>query len=128
MTLIGLCLSNEKKKNMLVLKDFVAFNQDMLLTMQYDQKSIAVVAQKYKFVQKVFQGEKVTNEEEQKLLKDYLSQLGKTSSVSQTEYLQDQKSKLEMRYEQAENNYKKYGSLYLKIFFMAGILLAVLFA
>ena len=59
---------------------------------------------------------------------DYAVNLGKTDAISQIDYLNGRKTALEKYKNESTQNYKKYSSLYIKIFFLVGVLIAVLVA
>ncbi len=54
--------------------------------------------------------------------------LGKSDALSQIDYLNDRKATLAKCRDDSLSDYKRYGSLYVKIFFMIGVLAAVLLA
>ena len=59
---------------------------------------------------------------------EYTRNLGKTDALSQVDYLNERKSALKKYKDDSFADYKKYNSLYIKIFFLIGVLAAVLLA
>lgn len=86
------------------------------------------MAQPFKYVSAILKGEKILKGDEDAFLNDYLCNLGTTDALSQIDYLSEKKLILKKYKDESAENYKKYGSLYVKIFFMVGVLIAVLLA
>ena len=61
-------------------------------------------------------------------ISEYVFNLGKSDALSQIDYLNERKTILAKFRDESTENYKKYSSLYIKIFFMLGVLMAVLLA
>ena len=61
-------------------------------------------------------------------LRDYTENLGMTDALSQVDYLTERKSILKKYKEESFADYKRYSSLYVKIFFLIGVTIAVLLA
>lgn len=113
---------------MQVFGELYEFNEQLILNLKYGQVRLSAVADKYKFVKAALAGEKVLDGSDAKLIENYLTGLGCTDASSQIDYLNERKLELKKYKDESENNYKKYGSLYLKISLMVGILIAVLLA
>ena len=64
--------------------------------------------------------------EEMGFLEDYFQMLGKGDSSSQKAYFSAMKDEIQKRYALAENEYKKYGDLYIKLGFLCGLFLLIL--
>ena len=62
------------------------------------------------------------------VIADYFVNLGKSDAMSQIDYLNGRKEQLVRYRDESQTSYKKYSSLYVKIFFMLGVLMAVLMA
>lgn len=121
-------LSAKKKKRMIVFGEMCEFNEQLLLNFKFARQPLNKIAEKYKYVPQVLRGEKVLDGGDGNVLYDYVVNLGKTDAVSQIDYLNGRKAALEKLKAESAEQYKKYSSLYVKIFFMLGVLLAVLIA
>ena len=86
------------------------------------------IAEPYKFVPDVLNGKELLSGEDGQFLKDYIQNLGKTDALSQVDYLNERKSILKKYKDESCADYKKYSSLYVKIFFLIGVMAAVLLA
>ena len=64
--------------------------------------------------------------EDKNLIEDYFKMLGKGDSASQKTYFSAAKERLAKLYGDAENEYKKYGDLYVKLGFLCGLLILIL--
>ena len=62
------------------------------------------------------------------MLSYYALYLVKSDAMSQIDYLNERREQLLKLKEQSQKDYKRYSSLYVKIFFMIGVLMAVLMA
>lgn len=113
---------------MQVFAELYEFNEQLLLNLKFGKAPLSKVAEPYKFIPSVIKGEKVLNGKDGETLSDYIVNLGKSDAVSQVDYLNGRKAQLEKLKDESAADYKKYSSLYLKIFFMVGVLMAVLLA
>lgn len=86
------------------------------------------IAAPFKFVSKILNGESVLKGADDTVVKDYVQNLGKTDALSQVDYLSERKQTLKKYKEESYTDYKKYSSLYVKIFFLVGVMAAVLLA
>ena len=127
-TSIGIFLTANKKKRMQVFGELYEFNDQLLLNLKFSRQPLNKIAEKYKFVPEVLHGERVLDGEDGEFVSDYVVNLGKTDALSQIDYLNGRKAALEKYKNESAQDYKKYSSLYLKIFFMVGVLIAVLIA
>lgn len=127
-TSLGVMLSAAKKKRMQVFAELYEFNEQLLLTLKYSRASIDKVASSFKFVPKILSGEKVLTGSDGELICDYMQSLGKSDALSQIDYLNEKKTVLKKYKEDSFGEYKKYSSLYVKIFFLIGVVIAVLLA
>ncbi len=128
MTLLGVFLSAGKKKRYQIFSELYEFNEQLLINLKYSRKPLDEVAKDYKFMPSILGGEKVLTGNDGAFIADYTTGLGKSDAMSQIDYLNDRKSALLKLKEESFSDYKKYGSLYVKIFFMVGVLLAILMA
>ena len=64
--------------------------------------------------------------EDKSLVEDYFKMLGKGDSASQKTYFSAAKEGITKLYSDAENEYKKYGDLYIKLGFLCGLLILIL--
>ncbi len=125
-TALGVLFSANKKKRMQVFAELYEFNEQLLLNLKFSKVPLAKVAEPYKFVPSVIKGEKVLSGKDGETLAEYIVNLGKSDASSQVDYLNGRKAQLSKLKEDSAADYKKYSSLYIKIFFMAGVLMAVL--
>ena len=127
-TSIGIFLTANKKKKMQVFGELYEFNDQLLLNLKFSRKPLNKIAEKFKFVPEILRGERVLEGEDGEIVSDYIINLGKTDALSQIDYLNGRKTALEKYKNESAQEYKKYSSLYIKIFFMVGVLIAVLIA
>ena len=73
-------------------------------------------------------GKSVLDGKDGEVVSDYVVNLGKSDALSQIDYLNDRKAALGKLRDDSASAYKRYGSLYVKIFFMIGVLAAILLA
>lgn len=127
-TSIGTFLSANKKKRMLVFAELYEFNEQLILNLKFLRSSIDKVASPFKYVPKILNGECPLAGEDGELIRDYTENLGMTDALSQVDYLSERKTLLKKYKEESFADYKKYSSLYVKIFFLIGVMIAVLLA
>lgn len=120
--------SGSKKKRMQVFGELYEFNEQLILNLKYNRLSLKKIAEPYKFVGKIIDGEKVLGGEDGAFISEYTENLGKTDASSQIDYLNGRSVLLKKYKEESYEDYKKYSKLYVKIFFLAGVLIAVLLA
>ncbi len=125
---LGITLSNAKKREMKIYSQFYEFNEKLILNLKYGREKVSVIAGEFEFVNKLLGGEKLVDGDGEQFLENYLSNIGGTDAMSQIDYLNERKQELSKYKQISEDNYKKYGSLYLKICLLGGILIAVLLA
>ena len=65
-------------------------------------------------------------EDERKFLHDYFFMIGKSDAASQKTYLSAVRQEIGERRRASEDAYKRYFSLYLKLGFLAGLILVIL--
>lgn len=121
-------MSANKKKRMQIFAELYEFNEQLILTLKFSRASIEKTAEPYKYVKDVVNGKELLTGEEGQFLKDYITNLGKTDALSQVDYLNERKIFLKKYKDESFADYKKYSSLYLKIFFLIGVMAAVLLA
>lgn len=127
-TSLGIFLSANKKKRMSVFSELYEFNEQLILTMKFSRLSMDKIAEPFKFMPRILNGESVLGGQDGKFIGDYLENLGKTDALTQIDYLSERKSVLKKYKEESLSDYKKYSSLYVKIFFLIGVMAAVLLA
>lgn len=127
-TSIGVFLSANKKRRMQIFSELYEFNEQLILTLKFSRSSIDKIAQPFKFVPQILNGECKLNAHDSEVVRDYLENLGKTDALSQVDYLTERKTILKKYKEESFTDYKKYSSLYVKIFFLIGVMIAVLLA
>lgn len=126
--MIGVFLSANKKKKMQVFSELYEFNEQLLINLKYARNPIDKVAQNFKFMPEMLHGTKLLDGKDGEIISEYAVNLGKSDALSQIDYLNDRKAVLAKRRDESFEEYKKYSSLYVKIFFMVGVLMAVLLA
>ena len=104
------------------------FNEQLLLSMKFGRDDLRTIAKKFGHMRDVIEGRPVLKGADGEFLKNYAENLGATDAFSQIDYLSERKEYIKRLKDESSADYKKYSSLYLKIFFMLGILIAVLIA
>ncbi len=127
-TSIGVFLSANKKRRMQIFSELYEFNEQLILTLKFSRASIDKIAQPFRFIPQILNGECKLNVHDSEVVHDYLENLGKTDALSQVDYLTERKTILKKYKEESFTDYKKYSSLYVKIFFLVGVMIAVLLA
>lgn len=126
--MIGVFLSANKKKRMLVFSELYEFNEQLVMNLKFVRKPIDKVAENFHLVPRLLSGEKMLDGKDGEFISDYIFSLGKSDPVSQIDYLNERKAALTKYREESASDYKKYSSMYIKIFFMIGVLTAILLA
>ena len=127
-TTIGVFLSANKKKRMQIYSELYEFNEQLILTLKFSRQTIDKIAEPFKFVPKILSGESVLKGADADVVREYTENLGKTDALSQVDYLTEKKAVLKKYKDESLSDYKRYSSLYIKIFFMLGVMMAVLLA
>jgi len=127
-TSIGIFLSANKKKKMQIFAEMYEFNEQLILTLKFNRSSIDKIAEPFKYVPKVLSGELTLKGDCGEVLKNYIGNLGQTDALSQVDYLTERKAVLKKYKDDSFADYKKYSSLYIKIFFLIGVMTAILLA
>ncbi len=127
-TSIGVFLSTNKKKRTAIFSELYEFNEQLLLNMKYSRKTLDKIAENFKYVPEILQGKKLLDGSDGEFISDYVSNIGKSDALSQIDYLNERKVTLSKLKDESAEEYKKYSSLYVKIFFLLGVLMAVLLA
>lgn len=127
-TSIGVLLSAKKKKRMQVFSELYEFNEQLLLNLKFSRQALDKIAQNFKLIPDILQGKILLDGRDGEVISEYVFNLGKSDALSQIDYLNERKAILAKFREESSDNYKKYSSLYIKIFFLLGVLMAVLLA
>lgn len=127
-TSIGVYLSAYKKKRKQVFSELYEFNEQLILTLKFTRSSIDEIAQPFKYVPPILYGEIPLTGDDAEFITDYTKNLGKTDALSQVDYLNEKKFLLKKYKEESFADYKKYSSLYVKLFLLIGVMIAVLLA
>ena len=145
----GYLLAGKYRKRKLFFRQLCEFNQRFLSEIDYYRRPIEEFAAGYAYkgefhhlLETFFQGLEnrsffdrayvnapeysFLKEDEKNTLEDYFLMLGRGDSSSQKGYFSSMKDKLILLSTNAENAYKKYGDLYIKIGFLCGLLLLIL--
>ena len=127
-TSIGVFLSAKKKRRMKIFSELYEFNEQLLLNLKFSRQTIDKIAQNFKFIPDLLKGKKLLDGSDGEVVGEYIYNLGKSDALSQIDYLNERKAVLTKFKDESAENYKKYSSLYIKIFFLLGVLMAVLLA
>ena len=127
-TSIGVFLSAKKKRRMQIFSELYEFNEQLLLNLKFSRQTMDKVALNFKFIPDLLSGKKLLDGRDGELVGEYLFNLGKRDALSHIYYLNERKAALTKFRDESAENYKKYSSLYIKIFFLLGVLMAVLLA
>ena len=102
---------------MQIFAELYEFNEQLILTLKFSRASMEKTAEPYRYVKDVINGKELLKGEDGQFLKDYILNLGKTDALSQVDYLNERKALLKKYKDESFADYKKYSSLYIKIFF-----------
>ena len=127
-TSIGVMLSGEKKKRAAVFGELYEYNEQLLLNLKFGREDMKELAKPFRFVSDVLEGKQVLAGEVGEFIAAYVHNLGATDALSQIDYLNERKAYLRKHRDESLADYKKYRSLYVRVFFMLGVLTAVLLA
>lgn len=127
-TSIGVFLSTKKKRKMQIFAELYEFNEQLLLNLKFSRQAMDKVAQNFKFIPDILNGKILLEGSDGQTISDYVFNLGKSDALSQIDYLNERKATLAKLKSESAENYKKYSSLYVKLFFLLGVLMAVLLA
>ena len=145
----GFVLAKKYRKRKLFFAQLKEFNERFLSEVSYYRRPLGEFVSKYvykgefqNFLQNFFaEIEEISqsNEreinfddceflkgEDKNLVEDYFKMLGKGDSASQKTYFSAGKEWIAKLYGDAENEYKKYGDLYIKLGFLCGLLILIL--
>ena len=119
----------------------ISFSQNKLLEILQSFSSYSKDAKRYvqNFVnclnydkelsqENVFEGIKILNDDEKSILLTFTKTLGKFDAPRQVDQLANQKQEILNLYNKAEEDAKKYGSLYIKLGVILGLVIALIFA
>ncbi|MCD8372282.1 MAG: hypothetical protein LUD27_03165 [Clostridia bacterium] len=113
---------------MAVYSELYEFNELLLLNMKFGREDMPKIAEGFTYMKELTEGKCILKGEDGDFLESYIKNLGKTDAASQIDYLNDRKVYIKKYKDESFADYKKYSSLYVKIFFMLGALIAVLLA
>ena len=113
---------------MQVFAELYEFNEQLILNLKFSREPIDKVAEKFKLIPDILGGKKLLEGKDAETVSGYISGLGKSDAISQIDYLNERKAVLAKCRDESFSDYKRYSSLYIKIFFMVGVLAAVLLA
>lgn len=125
---MGVLLSAKKKKRMNVFSELYEFNEQLILNLKFSRAPLDKVAGNFKLMPEMLRGSIPLEGKDGQFICDYLFNLGKTDALSQVDYLNGRREWLARYRDESRTEYRKYSSLYIKIFFMIGVLMAVLLA
>lgn len=124
---IGSTLKNNLKYKSQIYCQLCDFNDKLILNLKYERKSIPQILKHFKELNDLIINEEYDKKDDV-ILVDYFNCIGKTDSASQIDYLSTIGQELKREKELRLEKYNRYGPLYLKIFVMIGVLIAVLMA
>ncbi len=127
-TSVGVFLSAKKKRRMQIFAELYEFNEQLLLNLKFSRQSIDKIAQNFKYIPDLLSGKILPEGKDGTVISEYVFNLGKSDALSQIDYLNERKAVLVKYRDESSDEYKKYSSLYVKIFFLLGVLMAVLLA
>ena len=113
---------------MQIFSELYEFNEQLLLNLKFSRKTIDKIAENFNFIPEILQGKRLLEGEDGEVIDDYFTNLGKSDALSQIDYLNERKVRLAKCRDESAEDYKKYSSLYVKIFFLIGVLMAILLA
>lgn len=113
---------------MQIFAELYEFNEQLLLNLKFSRQTLDKIAQNFKFVPEILQGKILLDGRDGEVIGEYVFNLGKSDAMSQIDYLNERKAILAKCRDESAENFKKYSSLYIKIFFLLGVLMAVLLA
>lgn len=113
---------------MQVFSELYEFNDRLIMNLKFNKNPLDKVASDFKYMPTALKGGKLLDGKDGEVISDYFLSLGKSDAMSQIDYLNGKKEQLQKFRDESQTNYKKYSSLYIKIFFMIGVLMAVLMA
>lgn len=113
---------------MQIYSELCEFNDRLIMNLKFDKSPLDKVAQSYIYIPVALNGGKLLDGKDGEVISDYFVNLGKSDAMSQIDYLNGKKAQLTKYRDESQTSYKKYSSLYVKIFFMIGVLMAVLMA
>ncbi len=123
---MGVLLSAEKKKKAAVFAELYEYNELLLLNLKFGRDDMRTLAKKFRYMGDMIDGKPLLNGDDEEFIKSYVQNLGVTDAYSQIDYLSERKSYIKKHKDESFADYKKFSSLYVKIFLMLGILIAVL--
>lgn len=138
---VAYLLTRKYKQRMLFFYNLDLFNERLVNEVSYTRVPLPAFVEKYEFggdFKKMLDEKKATDfgsenygfsyltADERKFLSDYFLLVGKSDAASQRTYLSAVRGEIAERRRTAEDIYKKYFSLYMKLGFLAGLVLAVL--
>lgn len=121
-------LAAEKKKRAAVYAELYEFNELLLLNLKFGREDMRALSKKFRYIDEVLDKKQVLKGADGEFLDNYVSNLGSTDASSQIDYLNERKIYIKKHKDESFADYKKYSSLYVKIFLMLGVLIAVLLA
>ena len=113
---------------MQIFAELYEFNEQLLINMKFSRQTLDKIAQNFKLIPDIIQGKILLDGSDGEIISEYVFNLGKSDALSQIDYLNERKATLAKCRDESAENYKKYSSLYVKIFFLLGVLMAVLLA
>ncbi len=144
----GYILSGKYRKRKLFFVQLKEFNERFLSEVSYYRRPLREFCSQYdykgefqnflaKYFEEIdeishseknidFSGCEFLAQEDKNVISDYLKMLGKGDSSSQKAYFSASKDRLSKLCLEAEQAYKKYGDLYVKLGFLCGLLLLIL--
>ena len=144
---VGLCvafswlLTRKYRQRMQFYYNFDLFNERLVNEVSYTKIPLPAFLEKYTFSGEFRQlleekrrsefreqefSVEFLNEDERKFVSDYFRMIGKSDASSQKTYLTAMRGEINEKKRESAEEYKKYFSLYMKLGFLAGLVLVVL--
>ena len=127
-TFAGVLLSAEKKKRAAVFAELYEYNEVLILNFKFGMEDMKKLAAPFPHVKSALEGKHVLGGADGEFIAAYCKNLGSTDAASQIDYLKERKAYIKKHKDESFSDYRKYSSLYVKIFFLLGVLIAVLLA
>ena len=125
---MGFLLASEKKKRAAIFSELYEYNELLLLNLKFGRDDMRALCKPFRYMGDMLEGKQLLKGDDGKFISAYAANLGSTDASSQIDYLSERKAYIKKYKDESAVDYKKYSSLYVKIFLMLGVLIAVLLA
>ncbi len=126
-TAVGVLIANDKKLDNKIFEELDNFNDEMLISCKFDRISKNKLLSKYNLLFNFCNNKfKLSNKDYTEFIKNYFEFVGKSDFKSQVDFMSSKKLQIETFKNETKKEYKRYKDMYLKIFFLVGVVIAVL--